>query len=90
VPNYLVEVYRANFRADELSGVGGRARTAADELTRQGTPVRFLGSIAVPDDEMCFYLYEAASSTVVGEASRRASISFERVVEAVRFGWDEP
>jgi hypothetical protein len=91
VPDYLVEVYCANLRADELSGVGGRVRSAAEELTRQGAPVRFIGSISVPGDEMCFLIYEAPSASIAGEVSERALVPFERVVEAVRIGWwDEP
>lgn len=42
--------------------------------------------ISVPADEMCFYLYEGPSGLAVGEASRRAQIPFERVVEALPFG----
>lgn len=89
MPNYLVEVYRGSHRGEQLARVGGRARAAAEALTRQGTPVRFLGSIAVPDDEMCFHLYEAASPGTVNLATRSASIPAERVVEAMWFGLDE-
>lgn len=83
MPSYLVEVYGGTLHSEELPEAIRRARVAAAELTRQGTPVRLLGSIAVPDDEMCFYLYEGPSAAAVGEASRRAAIEFERIVEAV-------
>jgi hypothetical protein len=83
MPSYLVEVYGGMLRREELPEASRRARVAAAELTRQGTPVRFLGSISVPEDEMCFYLYEGPSAAAVREASRRAAIQFERVVEAV-------
>jgi hypothetical protein len=85
VRNYLVEAYRANVQTEGLSEMGSRMRAAAEELTRAGMPVRFLGSISVPDDEMCFHLYEAASASLVAEACRRASIAYERVVEGVCF-----
>lgn len=61
-----------------------RASVAAEELTRQGIPVRFLGAISV-SAEMCFYLFEALSAAVVGGAIRRAAIPFESIVEAIRF-----
>ena len=60
-----------------------KARLAADELTREGTPVRYLNSIFVPEDETCFFLYQAVSADAVREAARRAALSFERVSEAV-------
>lgn len=86
MPSYLVEVYGGGIRSEELPQASERAELAATELTRQGIPVRFLGSISVPEDEMCFYLYEGPSEATVGEASRRAAIPFERVVEAVALG----
>jgi hypothetical protein len=89
MPNYLVEVYRLRLRGDELARAGRRARTAAEVLTRQGTPIRFRGSIAVPVDEMCLYVYEAASPAAVDAATRSAAIRAARVVEAVLFDWDE-
>jgi Protein of unknown function (DUF4242) len=79
---FLVETYIA--RADDAAAERGaeRARDAAEQLTREGRPVRFLRTIFVPEDETCFYLFEAGSATVVREASRRAAVQFERVVEA--------
>ena len=59
-----------------------RARSAAEQLAREGTPIRLLRSILVPEDEVCFYLYEAGSAEAVHEAVRRASLPFGRVTEA--------
>jgi hypothetical protein len=80
---FLVEVYVS--RADPAAVERGaeRARLAAEELTREGTPVRYLRSIFVPEDETCFFLYEAASVEDVEEAARRASLRFERGAVAV-------
>ena len=80
---FLVELYIS--REDGV-GVGGSseiARLAADELTREGTPVRYLNSIYVPEEEICFFLYEAVSADAVREAAQRAALPFERVSEAV-------
>jgi hypothetical protein len=60
-----------------------RARLAAEQLAREGTPVRYLRSIFVPEDETCFLLYEATRAEDVEEAARRAAVPFERVAEAV-------
>jgi len=45
------------------------------------TPVRFLRSIFIPQDEMCFVLVEATSRAAVVDAARRAAVAFERVLE---------
>lgn len=79
---YLVEVYLPKLGGDELPKAAARARSAASEMAREGTPVRFLRSIFIPEDETCFSLYEGPSAEAVREASERAGISFERVAEA--------
>lgn len=80
---FLVELYVA--RTDGAAAEHGaeRARVAAEQLAREGTPVRFLHSIFVPEDETCFFLYEAGSAAAVREAAGRAALVFERVAEAV-------
>lgn len=80
---FLVELYVS--RTDGLAAESGaeRARLAAEELTREGTPVRYLSSVFVPEDETCFSLYEAATAEAVHEVARRAALRFEHVSEAV-------
>jgi hypothetical protein len=39
--------------------------------------------VFVPEDETCFYLYEAGSEEVVREAASRADLRIERIVEAI-------
>ena len=82
---YLVEVYVPRLGEDELQRAAERARSAAEEMSREGIPLRFIRSVFIPEDETCFWLYEGPSAAAVGEASRRAAISFERVVEARQF-----
>jgi len=48
-----------------------RARSVAEELTREGTRVRFAGSIHVSEDELCFFTFEAPSSRVSSSNERR-------------------
>ena len=82
VPEYLVEQYVS--RADASTGFSSeRARLAAAEVNSDGTTVRYLRSILVPEDETCFYLYEAGSAAAVREAARRAGLQFERIIAAV-------
>ena len=80
---FLVEFYLS--RTDRAATQAGadRACLAAEELTRRGTPVRYLSSIFVPEDETCFHLFEATSAAAVREVAQRAELSFERVLEAI-------
>jgi hypothetical protein len=81
--SYLVEVYLPRLRAADLRHAAARVRKAAEQLAREGTPVRHLRSIYLPEDETCFHFFEAADAETVREASRRATLMYQRVVEAV-------
>jgi hypothetical protein len=59
------------------------ARLAAEQLTGEGTPVQFVGSIFVPEDETCIHLYLATSIEVVRVAARRAELQIEHIAGAV-------
>jgi hypothetical protein len=79
---FLVESYLPVAGAEDQADVVARARAAADELAREGAPLRHLECIFVPEDEMCLLLYEADSPELAREASLRAGIECERVLEA--------
>jgi hypothetical protein len=83
VAEFLVELYVSRVDAVGVAGRAVRTRLAAEQLTREGTPVRYLRSIFVPEDETCFFLCEAASVEAVREAVQRADLRFERIAEAV-------
>lgn len=83
MPSYLVETYLPRGRVGERVARTRRARTAADELTRQGTRVRFERSIDVPEDETCFYVFEAPTRDDAALVARRADLDPFRVVEAI-------
>jgi hypothetical protein len=80
---YLVEIYLARGGGPDLAAPASRARRAARDVSENGVKVRYIRSIFVPEDEVCFHLFEAPSAEAVWEAARRASIGAERVVEAV-------
>jgi Nickel responsive protein SCO4226-like len=83
VPEFLLEHYVPRKAAGRPRESAERARIAADELTRAGTPVRCLRSIFVPEDETCFVLYEADSIEAVREAARLAGLLDGWVAEAI-------
>jgi hypothetical protein len=76
--HYIGECYLAG----PVEAAAATARQAADALTREGRAVRYLHTIAVPDDELCLHVFAAESAEAVDEVGRRASTPFDRVVAA--------
>jgi hypothetical protein len=83
MPSYLVETYLARGGAGERTTRERRARSAARELTREGTRIRFDRSIHVPEDEICFFVFDAPSGQDAALAAQRARLEPIRVVEAI-------
>jgi len=83
VPSYLVETYVPQSHADEIRTTARRARAIAKTLSRGGTPVRYVRTTFLPEDETCFHVFEAASEDAVGEVCRLAGIGSARIVPAV-------
>lgn len=79
---FLVETYVARGDTTGPQKRARQARVAAEELRREGEPVRYVRSIFLPEDETCFYLFEASSVDAVREAARRASLRVDRITEA--------
>ena len=90
MPDYLLELYLS--QTDERAAVerGKSARAAAEELSGQGTPVRYRCLIFVPDEETCFILFEAASVDAVRHAARLAALPCERVSTAITHTREAP
>ena len=86
MPTYLVETYLARGEAGERASREQRARSAADTLTEEGASVRFERSIYVPEDEICFFVLDAASGRAAALLAQRAGLDPIRVVEAVASG----
>lgn len=83
MPSYLVETYLARGQVHERAARERRARSVAAELTYGTTCVRFDRSIHVPEDEICFYVFDAPSARDAAEIAQRAGLDPIRVVEAV-------
>jgi hypothetical protein len=83
MPSYLVETFLARSAADQRLELDRRVAEAAEALTRLGTRVRFGGSVHVPDDETCFFTFDAATVGAAALAAERAGLRALRVVEAI-------
>ena len=89
MPSYLVETYLARGDAGGRAAGERRAHSAAAELTGQGTRVRFDRAIHVPEDEICFFVFDAPSGRDAAFAAQRAALDPLRVVEAISSGKEE-
>ena len=85
-----METYLARGSAGERESRERCASSAAAELTRESTCVRFEHSIHIPEDEICFFVFDAPSSRVAALAAQRAGLDPVRVVEAVSSRKEEP
>jgi hypothetical protein len=86
VPSFLVETYLGRVDGAERMQRESRARSAAEEMTRSGTRVSFAGSIHVPGDEMCFFVFDAPTGRAAAVAAHQAGLDPFRVVEAIASG----
>jgi hypothetical protein len=80
VPRYLAETYMPRARAADAAAARRRARSAARELSRQGTIVRHVRTTLLPEDETCFHVFVAESHEDVADACRRAGLGSPRIV----------
>jgi hypothetical protein len=86
---FLVELYVSKTCCAAAAVGAERLARAAAELTAEGTPVRLVRTIFVPDDETCFLLVAAGTAELVRETARRAELPLERVVETTNTGGRE-
>jgi hypothetical protein len=83
---YLVECYQPGIERAEVELATDRALAASAELRDEGRKVEYVGAILVPGDEVVFHIFAAESAATVREASMRASVTYERVVESFPIG----
>jgi hypothetical protein len=83
---YVVECFWPGIDTAAVRDLDARAAATADELTRDGTPVRYLGSLLMRTDEVVLCLYEG-DEPAVRSAAERAEVPFERILEAAHSPW---
>jgi Protein of unknown function (DUF4242) len=83
LPRYLVERFLPGNPEAQLSAIADAAAASAEKMRREGIYLRYLGSTMIPEDEICFCLFEGPSAEAVGEANRRAGLRFERILVAL-------
>lgn len=82
MPNYLLELYLPRDCAVDADELARGAQRAAE----QGAGVRYVRSIVLPGEELCFHVFDAATAESVAAAGSRLGMPFERVVEVLEVG----
>ena len=80
---FMVERSLKGIPMDQLAAAQKRAIATAAEMTKEGTPIRYIRSTFVPDDGRCMCLFEGESPENVSALNRKAEIPFERVTPAL-------
>ncbi len=86
---FLVEVFTPRPSAGELATAERRAELAARRLSGTDGEVRYVRATYVPEDEICFFVFDAPSGQHASLAAQRAGLDPIRVVEAVSSGKEE-
>jgi hypothetical protein len=80
---FVAECYAPASSADASAAGSVRVSAACAELRAAGAEVVYLGALVVPDDELAFHVFVAPDVGDVQQASRRAGLRVERVVQSV-------
>ena len=82
MPSFLIETYLARCADGQRAACEQPARSAAAEAARTGAGVSFDGSIHVPEDELCFFVFTASTTEEAAALAEQAGLEPLRVVEA--------
>jgi hypothetical protein len=80
---YLVERYLPRLQPADVTALATRLAAATAEMRAEGRDVRWLRSLAIPEEETCLCSFSAHTSTDVEEANSRAGAAYERIVPAL-------
>ena len=80
---FMVERHVPGITPEQLGGAQQAAITTSQRFTASGKPVRYIRSTFVPEEAVCFCLFEASMREHVREVNDAASLPYRRIVEAL-------
>jgi hypothetical protein len=86
VTQFLVEVFTPRARAGDLAAAERSAISAARRVSIVEGAVRYVRATYIPEDEICFFVFDAPSGREAALVAQRAGLEPIRVVEAVSSG----
>jgi hypothetical protein len=80
---YLAEWYRSELTEELLDRAVAKLDECASSVCAQGSPVRLMMALAVPDDQLIFGVFVAGSEEIVDMVCRQAGIPAHRLSVAI-------
>jgi hypothetical protein len=77
--SYLVERYLPGVSEAELRIALERLHEACAELSARGNPIRYVGSMFLPEEETCFCRLDGDSPGTAATANEIAQLPFARI-----------
>lgn len=79
---YLVEWYQYQLTDETVEGTVAVLEAGAMSMSAEGSPVRLLTVLAVPDDDVIFGVFTAGSAADVATTCARAGLPAQRLTAA--------
>jgi Protein of unknown function (DUF4242) len=79
----MVERNLSGVSMDDLGNAQKAAIAKGQEMTEEGTPVRYIRTTFAPEDGRCMCLFEADKSEDVKRLNDEAGLPYNRVVPAM-------
>jgi hypothetical protein len=86
MPSYLLELYVPRGSNARIEKAADDARRAAEALSTDGVPIRYVRTTYLDEDETCFHLFEADSAQEVAAAAQCAGLTGGRITPAIEAG----
>ncbi|MGN6169645.1 MAG: nickel-binding protein, partial [Solirubrobacteraceae bacterium] len=77
--SYLIERYLPGLSEAEIRAALERLEEACAELSAKGNPVRYVGSMFLPEEETCFCRLDGDSPRTAAKANELAKLPFARI-----------
>ena len=85
--DYVAECFWPGVGPADLTALDERATASAAEASRDGSEVRYLGSLLMRDDEVVLCRFFGVEEAV-RRVAERAAIPFERILEVSGSPWN--
>ena len=86
--SYVVECFWPGVQEADLRALDARVEAQTSAVNEEGSPVRYLGSLLLRDEEVVLCEFEG-TATAVRAVAERAEVPFERILEAARSPWPD-
>ena len=83
---FVVEVYVPPSKTGELEEVIRRLGDAREHAAPRAPDARYVRSTFLPEDEVCFHVFEAETAAAVRDLGAGLALTFDRVLEACERG----